>query len=89
MSMSENQSIFSIKFEKYSAELEITKSNLKCVTGDIIHFDIMINQLRAYMQIVHNKILFNFYQNNKLFQVTISSKHCISILKYLDLIVKN
>jgi len=85
--MSENQSIFSIKFEKYTAELEINELFLKCITGDIIHFDIPMDELRVYVQISYNKILFNFYRD-KLFQVTISSKHCISILKYLDLIVK-
>ena len=85
--MSMDQSIFPIKFEKYSAELEINKSGLKCVTGDIIHFDIPMDKLRAYVQTAHNKILFNFYRD-KLFQVTITSKCCISILKYLDLLVK-
>ena len=85
--MSENQSIFSVKFEKYTAELEITKSSLKCVTGDIVHFDILIDDLRLYMQTSYNKILFNFYQD-KLFQVTISSKHCISILNNLDSLFK-
>jgi len=82
-----NQSIFSIKFEKYTAELEINKSSIRCVTGGIIHFDIPMDKLRVYMQTAHNKILFNFYQD-KLFQVIISSKHCISILKYLDSILK-
>jgi len=82
-----NQSIFSIKFEKYTAELEISESSLRCVTGDIIHFDIPMERLRAYVQISHNTVLFSFYQD-KLFQVMISSKHCISILKCLDLIVK-
>lgn len=86
--MSESQSIFSIKFEKYTAELEINKSSIKCVTGDIVHFDIPINQLRAYMQTKHNKILFDFYQDNESKQITISSKHCISIIKYLDSLTK-
>ncbi len=85
--MSQNQSIFSIKFEKYTAELEISESSLRCVTGDIIHFDITINQLRAYMQTNHNTILFSFYQD-ELKQITISSKHCISINKFLDSLVK-
>lgn len=85
--MNEIQSIFSIKFEKYTAELEISELSLRCVTGDIIHFDIQINQLRAYIQTTHNTILFSFYKN-ELYQVTISSKHCISILKYLDSLAK-
>ena len=86
--MSEYQSIFSIKFEKYTAELEISELSLRCVTGDIIHFDIPMEQLRAYVQISHNTILFSFYKNKKLKQITISSKHCISILKYLDSLFK-
>ena len=81
--MNETQSIFSIKFEKYTAELEISESSLRCVTGDIMHFDIPMDDLRAYVQINHNKILFGFYQD-KLFQITITSKHCINILKHLD-----
>ncbi len=85
--MSENQSIFSIKFEKYTAELEISELSLRCVTGDIVHFDIPINHLRAYVQSNHNTILFSFYQD-KLKQITITSKYCISILKYLDSLAK-
>jgi len=85
--MNETQSIFSIKFEKYLAELEISELSIRCVTGDIIHFDIPINQLRVYVQSSSNKILFSFYQN-KLKQITITSKHCISILKYLDSLVR-
>ncbi len=54
--MSENQSIFSIKFEKYSAELEISESSLRCVTGDITHFDIPMDNLRVYVQTSYNKI---------------------------------
>jgi len=83
-----NQSIFSIKFEKYTAKLEINESSLKCVTGEIIHFNIPMDKLQAYMQTAHNKILFNFYKD-KLFQVTITSKHCISTLKHLDSLVKS
>jgi len=86
--MNETKSIFSIKFEKYTAELEISKLSLKCVTGNVTHFNIPMDKLRVYVQTSHNTILFNFYQD-KLFQVTISSKHCISILKYLDSIVKS
>ena len=85
--MSETQSIFSVKFEKYSAELEISESSIRCVTGDIIHFDIHMDELRAYMQTNHNTILFSFYQN-KSKQITITSKHCISILNNLDSLVK-
>jgi len=85
--MSENQSIFSIKFEKYTAELEISESSIRCITGDTVHFDIPINQLRVYIQTNHNKILFSFYQD-KLKQITITSKHCISIIKYLDSLAK-
>ncbi len=85
--MNQNQSIFSIKFEKYTAELEISESTLRCVTGDIIHFDIPINELRAYVQISHNTVLFSFYQD-ELKQITISSKHCINIIKFLDSLVK-
>ncbi len=86
--MSENKSIFSVKFEKYTAELEISESSIRCVTGDIIHFDITMDELRAYMQTNHNTILFGFYQDDISKQITISSKHCINILKYLDSIVK-
>jgi len=86
--MSQNQSIFSIKFEKYSAELEISESSLRCVTGDMIHFDIPMDQLRVYVQTSYNKILFSFYQDNKSFQIPISSKHCISILNNLDSLVR-
>ena len=85
--MSENQSIFSVKFEKYSAELEISESSIRCVTVDVIHFDIPMDNFRAYMQTNHNTILFCFYQD-ELKQITITSKHCISILRYLDLLVK-
>jgi len=85
--MNKNQSIFSIKFEKYTAELEISELSLRCVMGDITHWDIPLNDLREYMQSNHNKILFCFYQG-KPFQITISSRHCISILKYLDLLTK-
>ena len=66
--MSENQSIFSIKFEKHTAELEISELSLRCITGDIIHFDIPIDDLRAYVQTTHDKILFSFYQD-KLFKL--------------------
>jgi len=86
--MSKNQSIFSIKFEKYSAELEISESSLRCITGDIIHFDIPMDDLRTYVQISHNVILFSFYKNKESKQITISSKHCISIIKYLDSLVR-
>ncbi len=86
--MSENKSIFSIKFEKYTAELEISELSLQCITGDVIHFDIPLNELRTYVQISHNTILFSFYQS-KLKQITISSKYCISIIKYLDSLVKS
>ena len=85
--MSKNQSIFSVKFEKYSAELEINESSIRCVTGGIIHFDIPRDELRVYVQTNHNKILFSFYQD-KLKQITITSKYCISILKYLDSFLK-
>jgi len=85
--MSENQSIFSIKFEKYSAELEISELSLRCVTGDITHFDISMDELRAYVQTNHNKILFSFYQDESK-QITITSKYCISICKYLDSLLK-
>jgi len=85
--MSQNQSIFSIKFEKYTAELEISELSLRCVTGDIIHFDIPMDSLRAYVQTNHNKILFSFYQD-KFKQTTITSKHCISIIKFLDSLLK-
>ena len=86
--MSENQSIFSVKFERYTAELEVSESYMRCVTGDIIHFDIPRDELRAYVQTTHNTILFSFYQDNELFQITITSKHCISILKYLNSLTK-
>ena len=88
MNMNETKSIFSIKFEKYTAELEISELSLRCVTGGIVHFDIPMDELRTYVQTNHNKILFSFYQDNKLFQITISSKYCISILKVLDSIIK-
>jgi len=58
-----NQSIFSIKFEKYTAELEINKSSLKCVTGEIIHFNIPLqlpleqSTTASQVQISHNKCL--------------------------------
>ncbi len=85
--MNQNQSIFSIKFEKYTAELEINES-IRCVTGDVIHFNIPMNRLRAYVQISHNTVLFSFYQD-ELKQTTITSKHCINILKCLDSLVKS
>jgi len=85
--MSQNQLIFSVKFEKYTAELEISELSLRCVTGDVIHFDIPMDDLRTYVQISHNTILFSFYQD-ELKQITISSKHCISIIKYLDSFLK-
>jgi len=86
--MNQNQSIFSIKFEKYTSELEISESSIRCITGDTVHFDIPINDLRVYVQTKHNKILFSFYQNDISKQITISSKHCISIIKYLDSLAK-
>ncbi len=85
--MNQNQSIFSIKFEKYTAELEISELSIRCVTGDIVHFDITMNRLRVYVQISHNTVLFSFYQD-ELKQITITSKHCISIIKFLDSLVK-
>ncbi|MCJ8307339.1 MAG: hypothetical protein HRU07_09850 [Nitrosopumilus sp.] len=78
-----NQSIFSVKFKKISAEFEVSSSSVRCVTGDTIHFDISVENLRAYVQTKSNNILFNFYQNNELYQATITSKHCISILNFL------
>jgi len=86
--MNKNQSIFSIKFEKYSAELEISESSVRCVTGDVVHFDIPLCELRAYVQKNHNTVLFSFYQDDKLKQITVTSKHCISIIKFLDSLVK-
>ncbi len=86
--MNQNQSIFSIKFEKYTAELEISESSVRCVTGDVIHFDIPMEQLRVYVQTNSNTVLFSFYQD-ELKQITISSKHCISIIKFLDSLVKS
>ena len=85
--MSENQSIFSVKFEKYTAELEISELSIRCVTGDITHWNIPISELRAYVQTSHNTVLFSFYKN-ELYQVAISSKHCISILNNLDPFLK-
>ena len=83
--MNENsQSIFSVKFQKISAELEINDDFLRCVTGDTLHFEISTNDLRTYVQSRPNTILFNFYQNNQLFQASITSKHCNNIIKSLE-----
>lgn len=79
-----NNSIFSIKFQKISSELEIGESFLKCITGDTVHFDIPMNNLRTFMQTKPDSILFNFYQNDEMYKVTITSKHCISIIKFLE-----
>ena len=79
-----DESIFSVKFQKISSELEINESSLKCITGDTVHFDIPISNLRTFMQTKPHSILLNFYQNDELFQATITSKHCISIIKFLE-----
>ncbi len=75
--------IIAVKVNDVSAELEISHNAIKCITGDTIHFEIAYENLRSFLHIRANKILLNFMQDGKLFQTTITSKHCLSILKSL------
>jgi len=81
--------IFSIKTSnKQIAELELTESSIKCIIGNDIQFDILVKYLRSYAQIRPNHILFNFFQNDQLYQVVIISKNCMNIINILDSIMK-
>lgn len=85
-----DKTIFSVKTSnKQIAELEITESSIKCLTGNTIHFDILINDIRSYVQIRPNHILFNFYNNSQLFQVILISKKYMNIINILDKIKNN
>ncbi len=81
--MQENQ-IISVKVNNVSAELEISHNTIKCITGDTIHFEISPENLRSFLHIRANKILLNFVQNDELYQTTITSKHCLNIIKGLE-----
>lgn len=86
--MNSNQTLFTVKFQKILSELEINESTIKCVTGKTTHFEIDRDELRSFIPISSSKILINFYSKNELYQVTISSKHCINIMKSLNLFLE-
>ena len=82
--MSKNQTIFAVKINDMSAELEIDNSKIKCITGNTVHFEALLSDLRSFVHVKSNQILLNFYQKNQLVQCTITSKHCLSITKSIE-----
>ncbi|MCJ8307365.1 MAG: hypothetical protein HRU07_09990 [Nitrosopumilus sp.] len=84
--MNQDNSIFDVNINGINAELEITNTHIKCVTGDTVHFEISMKKLRSFQPINPNKILFNIYQHleEELFQVIFTSKHCNSITNLLN-----
>ncbi len=79
----ESRQIFAVKINDVSAELEITATKIKCLTGSTTHFEISVKSLRSFLHVKANKILLNFIQNDELYQTTITSRHCLKILKSL------
>jgi len=84
------KSIFTVKLEKISAELEIDDNMIKCVSGNTTHFEISKDNFRSFLHLKPDKILLNFTQMemNKLYQITLSSKHTLSILSILKELFK-
>ncbi len=78
--MNLNNTVFAVSINKIKAELEISDSKIKCITGSVVHFDIPKSKLRSVEQIRYNKVLFLFYYDEKLTQSTITSKFCSSIV---------
>jgi len=78
-----DKAIFTIIIEKVPAELEIDDDIIKCISGDTIHFEITRQELRSFLHLKPNKILLNFTQKDSLYQITISSKHTLSVLSAL------
>ena len=81
--MSKNQTIFAVKINDMSAELEIDSSKIKCITGNTVHFEALLSDLRSFVHVKSNQILLNFYQKNQLVQCTITSKHSLSVISVL------
>lgn len=82
--MSDEQSIFEVKITKVTAELEISNSKIRCITGNTTHFDILKENLRAVQKIEKNKILLHFHdEDNQLTQCTISSKYAEKIIELI------
>ena len=84
-----SDSIFAVKIDGLEAELEVTPSHIKCVTGNTIHFGVMMSNLRSFIHVTFKQILFNFYKNQQLHKVVITSKHCLSITNVINQITQN
>ncbi len=83
--MSDNQQIFAVKIDRVAAELEVDDSKIRCITGNTVHFDVSKRDFRSFVHTKSNTILLNFYKDNEeLFQATVTSKHCLSIVKSLE-----
>lgn len=82
--MNSNQKIFEVKINNITAELEISKSKILCITGKTVHFEIQTEHLRAILHTRSNKIMLNFYKEKELFKTTIHSKHCLGIIDCLN-----
>lgn len=87
----QDSQIIAVKINNISAELELSQHTIKCITGETVHFEISYENLRSFLHVRANKILLNFIQNDELFQTTITSKHCLNIIKYLEqkIIIQN
>ncbi len=84
-----DKTIFTVQIEKISAELEVGDGIIKCISGNTIHFEISRKELRSYLHLKRNKFLLNFTQRGSLYQITISSKHILSILSILKKLTKS
>ena len=87
--MSKNQTIFAVKINDMSAELEIDSSKIKCITGNTVHFEALLSDLRSFVHVKSNQILLNFYQkkpaSSMYHYIKALSKCYISFKKYLKL----
>ncbi len=81
--------IFTVKIEKIPAELEVDNDIIKCISGNTTHFEINRKNLRSFLHLKPNKILLNFTHQDLLHQITISSKHTLSVLSALDELTKS
>ena len=87
--MSKNQTIFAVKINDMSAELEIDNSKIKCITGNTVHFEALLSDLRScctcqiklnFVEFLPKKSTSSMYHYIKAL-----SKCYISFKKYLKL----
>lgn len=89
--MINQQTIFTVKIKAksvISAELEINKSEIKCITGETVNFVITRENFRSFLHLVKGKIILNFIYDNELYVVTIISKHSSKIIESLNVFIQ-